>query len=238
MHSHASPAHRSRRLARAARAATSRPAVPADRRRTARELRRDDAARRPYRRGARAAGRRARAIESSRRSRSRRKPSRCTWRACAVGAVFVPLNTAYTSAEIAVLPRRCRSEGRSRCRKRRDLAGAAHGRRLRVIEPRRRDSRLPDLGPVRPRRAVVHVRHDRALQGRDADAREPRDQCDHARAGVALHGAATCCCTPCRSFTCTACSSRSTPCSHPAARCCSCPGSTPTRSCGCCRKRR
>ena len=57
-------------------------------------------ARRPHRRGARAAGRATRQIESSRRSRNHRKPSRCIWRVCACGAVFVPLNTAYTTAEI------------------------------------------------------------------------------------------------------------------------------------------
>ena len=46
----------------------------------------------------------------------------------------------------------------------------------------------------------------------------------------------TCCCTHCRYSMCTACSSRSTPCSLPAAPCCSCRSSTPTKWCACCRE--
>ena len=61
-------------------------------------------------------------------------------------------------------------------------------------------------------------------------ARQSRLECADAGAGVAVQRRRSCCCMPCRSFTCMACSSRSTPCSPAAAPCCSCRNSTPTRS--------
>ena len=59
----------------------------------------------------------------------------------------------------------------------------------------------------RPRRHPLHLRHDRPLQGRDADPRQPRLQRRDAARGLAVHGAGTGCSTPCRSSTPTACSS-------------------------------
>ena len=106
------------------------------------------------------------------------------------GAVFLPLNTAYTLAEVeyfvgdarpALLVARPgaarRSSRRSRKAQRRapvetlaadgagslaDLSPASAGR----LVGRRARAR-------RPRRDPLHLRHDRALQGRDADPREP-----------------------------------------------------------------
>ena len=58
----------------------------------------------------------------------------------------------------------------------------------------------------------LHQRHHRAQQGSDADARQPALERRHAEAYWGWRGAssaATCCCTRCRSSTCTASSSRS-----------------------------
>ena len=115
---------------------------------------------------------------------------------------------------------------------RRDGAHARRDRR-RAPRPRRRpvrvDVRDRRARARRPRGDPLHVGHDRALEGRDADAPQPR--VERARAGRARGGsrAATCCCTRCRSTTCTACSSRSTACCCREAACCGCRSSTHAR---------
>ena len=146
------------------------------------------------------------------------------------GAVFLPLNTAYTAAEIEYFvgdaePRvfvcdpaqsRCaeadRGEGRRPARDARRLSVA--GRLGRHAGP---DARGP--GPLRrrrprrrrPRRDPLHLGHDRALEGRDADAtttspRTPRRSPTTWRFTRRRRAAST----RCRSSTPTACSSRPT----------------------------
>ena len=59
----------------------------------------------------------------------------------------------------------------------------------------------------RPRRDPLHVGHDRPLEGRDADPPQPRVATRWRWSRPGASRAATCCCTRCRSITCTACSS-------------------------------
>ena len=114
-----------------------------------------------------------------------------------VGAVFLPLNTAYTPSRGRLLPRRRRAAPCSSPTPWRWRAEAAG------LKPR---TAIHAARAGRPGRDDLHQRHHRPVQGRDAEPRQPGGQ----RAGPApASGAssrATCCCTPCRSSTCTACS--------------------------------
>ena len=129
------------------------------------------------------------------------------------GAVFLPLNTAYTAAEIEYFvgdaePARVRlRSGASRCAEADRGEGrrpARDARRLSVAGCLGRHALGPDArGPGRasttsPRgpddlaRDPLHLGHDRALQGRDADARQPRLERRDARRHLALHAPTTC----------------------------------------------
>ena len=155
------------------------------------------------------------------------------------GAVFLPLNTAYTPAEIDYFvgdaePRVFVCDP-AKAEALRPIAAKA-GARLETLGVHR----SPDVSagtlsdrtlaapagfdnvaarPRRPRRDPLHLGHDRALEGRDADARQPRLERRDARATTwrftRRRRAAS---TRCRSSTPTGSSSRPTRCSSPAAR--------------------
>ncbi len=145
----------------------------------------------------------------------------------AAGAVFLPLNTAYTADEIGYFlgnatPRLflCEArQGRSprpRGRRRARKPDGARGRRHRQLPRRRlrpaRDLRRGAARRGRPRRLPLYLGHHRPLQGRDAVARATfcRTRRCWPRNGASARG--TCCCTRCRSFTPTASSSPPTSC--------------------------
>ena len=119
------------------------------------------------------------------------------------------------------------------------LAGSAtvltlDARRRRARRPRARRSRRTfatrSSQARRPRGDPLHVGHDRALEGRDADAPQSRVERRWRWSTAGASPAATRCCTRCRSITCTACSSRCT------ARCCrvhACCGCRSSRSARC-----
>ena len=91
-----------------------------------------------------------------------------------LGAVFVPLNTAYTTAEIEYFlgdadPKIAVGVAERRCARWRTLA--------QQLNPQPVRARLPRHEAIRSRSAALHVRDDRPLQGRDADARESRVEC-------------------------------------------------------------
>ena len=153
--------------------------------------------------------------------------SRSTSAACAPGLIYLPLNTALPACRARLLLRR-REAARRRLppgdarRRSRRSRGDAHVLTLdadggELDRPRgRRPGRVRHrrLGAGRPRRDPLHVGHDRPLEGRDADAPQPRLQRAGAGRRAGASRATTCCCTRCRSSTCTASSSRCT------ARCC------------------
>ena len=72
------------------------------------------------------------------------------------------------------------------------------------------DFRHGRLEARRRRGDPLHVRNDRPPEGRDAHAPQPREQRADAGAIAGASPAATCCCTRCRSITCTDCSSPAT----------------------------
>ena len=146
------------------------------------------------------------------------------------GAVYLPLNTAYTPAELEYFigdaeptlvvcdparrdgiagfaeprgwtPRRDARpmDGRGANADRISRGGQSHAFPTVVVEDRR------------PRGDPLHVRHDRPLQGRHADARQPR--VERADADATCRGSSrptTCSSTRCRSTTRTGCSWRPT----------------------------
>jgi malonyl-CoA/methylmalonyl-CoA synthetase len=108
------------------------------------------------------------------------------------GYVFLPLNTAYQSAEIeyfignaepavvvcsaATLAGSARSPSRP-ARARVHAGRRPHGSLLERAAPmQRRSARAGCQGGRRPGRHPLHQRHHRAQQGRDADARQPAEQ--------------------------------------------------------------
>ncbi len=136
------------------------------------------------------------------------------------GAVFLPLNPAYTAAEVELLPARRRA-ARPRLRSRPvDARRTWPGRASRTsrrwaptgrLAPRpplaRRPSGRTPSGPARPGRHPLHVGHDRAVQGGHAHPRQPARRTRRRCVGVlAVHAPTTCSCTPCPSSTPTACS--------------------------------
>ena len=132
------------------------------------------------------------------------------------GAVFLPLNTAYTPAEIeyflgdaAAAVFVCDPAGRGAARRSPSKAGA----RLETLgvwrSPRRSAGTLADQGLAastafchgrragrRSRGDPLHLGHHRPLQGRDADATttSPRTRWPWSTTGASP--ATTCCCTP------------------------------------------
>ncbi len=125
-----------------------------------------------------------------------------------VGAVFLPLNTAYTAAEIDYFvgdaePALFVTDAVALAREAAELAplDAVH-----------------EAAPRRPGRDRLHQRHHRPLQGRDA---EPRALAANGLALTEAWGftAPTCCCTRCRSTTSTASSSPCTASCSPARAC-------------------
>ena len=94
------------------------------------------------------------------------------------GAVFLPLNTAYTEAEIAYFledaePKLFVQDAESLARRSRGSRAAR---------------RNPPRGARRPRRAGLHLRHHRPRKGRDAQPRQPRRERAGAGRGLGLHG--------------------------------------------------
>ena len=107
------------------------------------------------------------------------------------GAALLPLNTAYTLAELEyflgdaepalTLCPPARARGDARARRQARLARGRKPRRPRRrrrsatrIDAARRNCRRVARARRRSRRDPLHLGHDRPLQGRDADAREPR----------------------------------------------------------------
>ena len=161
------------------------------------------------------------------------------------GAAFVPLNTAYTFAELeyflgdAAPSRRRRSTGRP-------TTGAANRAALGVKHVETLDERGGGtlLTAVQEETTAPRTssQHDRPRWRRcctpPAPPAAPRARCCREptslrtprrwrKPGSSLR--TTCCCTHCRYFTCMDCLSRSIPCSPRAARCCSCLSSTPMK---------
>ena len=153
------------------------------------------------------------------------------------GAVFLPLNTAYTPAEIEYFvgdaePRvfvcdpvesrgaeADRGEGRRAARDARRLIGRRMSRPARSSDRTlAAPTRFDDVarGPDDLARDPLHLGHDRALEGRHADARQPRLERRDARSDSGASRPTTCSSTRCRSSTPTGCSSRRTRCSSPA----------------------
>ncbi len=137
------------------------------------------------------------------------------------GGVYVPLNPAYTPAELAYFvadaePRAivCRPEDetilRAICGDASILTLSAAGDGSLIERSEGLAERLPFLvrGARRPRRDPLHLGDDRPLQGSDADPREPRAEWPHSVRSCGLSLRTTCCSTRCRFFTPTVSSSR------------------------------
>ena len=181
------------------------------------------------------AGREARRPRRGPGREERRGAAALSRRACAPARVYLPLNTAYTAGEVdyfLATPSRpsssagpsSQSQMRSARRRARRAAGRdpRRGRRRQPLE-RTQAAVAADFADVprdarRPRRHPLHLGHDRALEGRHAQPRQPRLERRGPARGLALHAPTTCCCTRCRSSTPTACSSPPTSRCWPAAR--------------------
>ena len=155
------------------------------------------------------------------------------------GAVFLPLNTAYTPAEVEYFltdaepalfvcaPEKAEAL-RPKAREGRRPAGDdgrlarrhGPGRPRHLLRPGAGAGGVPDrrAGAGRSGDDPLHLGHDGALEGRDDDAREPGLERLDAGRVLAFHAATTCCCTRCRSSTRTGCSRRATRCWRPAPR--------------------
>ena len=166
--------------------------------------------------------------------------------ACArAGAIFLPLNTAYTLNEVDYFvgdaePRRDRrrpGEGQRPCRSRRPPPGrgnpVAGDRRRRHADGRGRRAKAGlrrcrhRLG--RSRRHPLHLGHDRAIEGRDADPRQPRLERAGADRHLALHRPRRADPRPADLPHPRAVRGDQHAAPSPAARCCSCRSSTPTK---------
>ena len=177
---------------------------------------------RPLRPDGQRAGRPGREARGPRRrpGREERRGAACsTSPALRAGAVYLPLNTAYTAGEIRYFlgdaePTALRLPARARWNRCRPLPAKSACRGWRRLgEERRRQPdgegrrpRRPGFADVprdarRPRRHPLHLGHDRALQGRHAEPRQPRLERRGAARRLALHAPRTGCCTPCRSST-------------------------------------
>jgi acyl-CoA synthetase (AMP-forming)/AMP-acid ligase II len=140
--------------------------------------------------------------------------------------IFLPLNTAYTVDELSYF---IENSGATHGRVRRgpNRALTPSPKRLgAMVETLNGDGPgIPcgqaqgpagtEFRPCRPRRGrsgglSLHLRHDGALQGRDADPGQPAVQRRDAGGLLALHRRATSCFTRCRSSTPTGCSWRPT----------------------------
>ena len=112
---------------------------------------------------------------------------------------------------------RAHRAGARRCRWRRSTPEAAEA----VIERARgQQTEFADAerGPDDLAALALHLRHDRALQGRHADPGQPPVQCPGPDRAIGASRRTTCCCTRCRSSIPTACSWRPMWSSSPALR--------------------
>ena len=163
------------------------------------------------------------------------------------GLVYLPLNTGYQRAELGYFfadaqPRVivCNPDHLGV-----DRGARAHGATVLTLDRAVATDRARDATRVRHRRArarrprgdPLHVGHDRPLEGRDAHAPQPRVERRSRWSRRGASRAATCCCTRCRSFTCTGCSSRCTARCCRERACCGCRSSTRARWSRCCRAR-
>ena len=159
------------------------------------------------------------------RCRSKRRPriSCSISRALRAGAVYLPLNTAYTLAELDYFigdaePKLDRLRSGTARRASRQSQSKRGVRAVETLDASGQGSLIDGRGEGaeglcrraargrRSRRHSLHVRHDRPFQGRDADASQSRLQRADADGISGASPPRTCCCTRCRSITRMACS--------------------------------
>ena len=175
----------------------------------------------------------SRATASPRRSRRVPRPAGLS-RGLRAGAVYLPLNTAYTAAEVDYFLGDaeptvfvCRPELQAQMDRPSPRAGVPHletlGEQATAASGRASQAAVAaDVADVarggRPRGDPLHLGHHRPLEGRHADATATCASNAPALRDAGASRPTTCCCTPCRSSTPTACSWPPTSRCWPAAR--------------------